>query len=448
MSTFVRCVGCGEPLYGHPCRWCTCERCGNDLCHSRNGDSFTYDSTPNSFDNPPDFSCPPPQPQYVPYSCELCGNDAHYGYDCPPQVPFVVSLAWEIISEIEHAFEDKQYEPEGILELFRKLHDDVQNIHEELTKYINTPSWNRPTIYCDDDNDEDYTIAITPDLPITDSLILEDEHLDTISATESDELIKSSLVELVLRHVPSIHLPGTSLIHIESHHHFFPVDTSLIHIESRKSPTAVLFDDDTGRISIRIVIYCRCHTLLNVLGRFTRIMRRTLVNTSAFASIKATGPMIGNLKKLLVQSQNLGYRVPYELVSLVKLMEVHPALLLSIADSAICISNVFRLLQYSRYANLNYQYCVRKTQQLLVPVYRKDWSGCGGKDCHNLTLLSLGNEADSDICNSRFSIFFDFINIMRGNYWGLKISWIIVRNSFKTSGVFILGTEKVLSRLS
>ncbi|GJW31117.1 hypothetical protein Tco_0051149, partial [Tanacetum coccineum] len=29
------------------------------------------------------------------------------------------------------------------------------------------------------------------------------------------------------------------------------VNTSLIHIESRKSPTAVLFDDDTGRISIR-----------------------------------------------------------------------------------------------------------------------------------------------------------------------------------------------------
>ncbi|GJR02445.1 putative reverse transcriptase domain-containing protein [Tanacetum coccineum] len=29
------------------------------------------------------------------------------------------------------------------------------------------------------------------------------------------------------------------------------VDTSLIHIESRKSPTSVLFDDDTGRISIR-----------------------------------------------------------------------------------------------------------------------------------------------------------------------------------------------------
>ncbi|GJS08630.1 hypothetical protein Tco_0365426 [Tanacetum coccineum] len=109
----------------------------------------------------------------------------------------VVSLAWETIYEIEHAFEDKQYQPEGILELFRKLHDDVQNIHEELVEYINTLSWNRPTIYCDDDDDEDYTIAITPDLPITDSLRMEDEHLDTILATESDELIKSSIENLV-----------------------------------------------------------------------------------------------------------------------------------------------------------------------------------------------------------------------------------------------------------
>ncbi|GJU56259.1 hypothetical protein Tco_1229973 [Tanacetum coccineum] len=109
----------------------------------------------------------------------------------------VVSLAWETISEIEHAFEDKQYQPKRILELFHKLYDDVQNIHEELAEYINTPSWNRPTIYCDDDDDEDYTIAITPYLPITDSLIMEDEHLDTILTTESDEVIKSSVEKLV-----------------------------------------------------------------------------------------------------------------------------------------------------------------------------------------------------------------------------------------------------------
>ncbi|GJW33095.1 hypothetical protein Tco_0053127 [Tanacetum coccineum] len=36
----------------------------------------------------------------------------------------------------------------------------------------------------------------------------------------------------------------------ESHHHFFPVDTSLIHIESRKLPTKSLFDVGSSRISI------------------------------------------------------------------------------------------------------------------------------------------------------------------------------------------------------
>ncbi|GJV45730.1 hypothetical protein Tco_1430266 [Tanacetum coccineum] len=55
-----------------------------------------------------------------------------------------VSLAWETISEIEHAFEDKQYQPEGILELFRKLHDDVQNIHEETIPAANSTRFYQP----------------------------------------------------------------------------------------------------------------------------------------------------------------------------------------------------------------------------------------------------------------------------------------------------------------
>ncbi|GKD05307.1 hypothetical protein Tco_1180281, partial [Tanacetum coccineum] len=113
----------------------------------------------------------------------------------------VVSLAWETISKIEHAFEDKQYQPEGILELFRKLHDDVQNIHEELAEYINTPNWNLPIVYYDDDDDdEDYTIAITPVLSTkepVESLIIDDERLDTIPATESDEVVKSSVEDFV-----------------------------------------------------------------------------------------------------------------------------------------------------------------------------------------------------------------------------------------------------------
>ncbi|GJR31990.1 hypothetical protein Tco_1108222 [Tanacetum coccineum] len=57
--------------------------------------------------------------------------------------------------------------------------------------------WKIPICY---DEDEDYTIAITPVLSTkepVDSLILEDEHLDIIPATELDEVIKSSVKEFV-----------------------------------------------------------------------------------------------------------------------------------------------------------------------------------------------------------------------------------------------------------
>ncbi|GJW71466.1 hypothetical protein Tco_0128383 [Tanacetum coccineum] len=104
----------------------TCQQCGCNeydgvcfYCTVGNGTPINF-STPYSSNDSPSFANHPPQPQYVPYSCELCGNDTHHGYDCPPQV------------------------------------------------------W-RP---------------VTP-------LILEDEHLDTIPATESDEVIKSSVENLI-----------------------------------------------------------------------------------------------------------------------------------------------------------------------------------------------------------------------------------------------------------
>nr|GEV15076.1 hypothetical protein [Tanacetum cinerariifolium] len=86
-------------------------------------------------------------------------------------------------------------------ELFRKLFIDVQNIHDELAEYINTPGWNRPAFYNDDDDDDvDYTIAITPVLSTEEtdnSLSMREEHIDTIPATEIDEVIKSSVEDLV-----------------------------------------------------------------------------------------------------------------------------------------------------------------------------------------------------------------------------------------------------------
>ncbi|GKB04613.1 hypothetical protein Tco_0832756 [Tanacetum coccineum] len=69
--------------------------------------------------------------------------------------------------------------------------------------------WKIPVCYDDDDDEESSIplkdiiselppcVAITPDSPKTNSLIIEDEHLDTIPETESDELIKSSVENLV-----------------------------------------------------------------------------------------------------------------------------------------------------------------------------------------------------------------------------------------------------------
>ncbi|GKA67911.1 hypothetical protein Tco_0767828 [Tanacetum coccineum] len=124
------------------------------------------------------------------------------------ETPKVLLLAWEKFFEIKHR--EKQHPPEDIQELICKLLEDVQNISEELAEYINSPSWNRPAFYFDDDDDEESSIpvrdiisklplcvAITPDLPITDSLIMGDEHLSTNPKTESDELIKSSDENLV-----------------------------------------------------------------------------------------------------------------------------------------------------------------------------------------------------------------------------------------------------------
>nr|GEX43451.1 hypothetical protein [Tanacetum cinerariifolium] len=140
-------------------------------------------------------------------------NSNSFGFDQtqPPQFPFnrysffetpkVLLLDWGRVFEIKDALGNKQYKPEDMQELFHKLSNDVQNVHEELAEYINTLGWNHPAFYDDDDDDDvDYTIAITPILSTEEpdnSLSIGDEHLDTIPATESDEVIKSSGEDLV-----------------------------------------------------------------------------------------------------------------------------------------------------------------------------------------------------------------------------------------------------------
>nr|GEU80057.1 hypothetical protein [Tanacetum cinerariifolium] len=172
------CDGCGDSLEDIFYHQCTCELCGrcahygynyppkvsvvsnpepchnqnvdelpqtlpsfDPSCYSEDGNSFTYDSKSNIVHDSPNVFNPPLQPST--FSYEFCGNDAYYGHDCSLQ--------------------------------------------------------DRLTICYDDDDDEDYVIAVTPSLSIEESdnsLSMGKEHIDTIPATESDEFIKSSVESL------------------------------------------------------------------------------------------------------------------------------------------------------------------------------------------------------------------------------------------------------------
>ncbi|GJT90503.1 hypothetical protein Tco_1079348 [Tanacetum coccineum] len=162
-----RCFHCKDPLEDDEhCKRCTCKRCGSGLskgfcfiCASSNENSSIDNPNPNSFNDPPNVFSQPPQHQYETYS--------------------------------------KQHQPEDIQELLRKLLNDMKIISDELADYINTPNWNRHAFYNNDDEDdnEEYTIAITPVLPTVEpdnSLSMGDEHLSTIPKKE-----ESSVEDLV-----------------------------------------------------------------------------------------------------------------------------------------------------------------------------------------------------------------------------------------------------------
>ncbi|GJV32282.1 hypothetical protein Tco_1392682 [Tanacetum coccineum] len=87
--------------------------------------------------------------------------------------------------------------------------------HEEQAAKVSSQYWKPPIFYNDDDDDDEessiplrciiselpLSVAIAPDLPIMDSLIMKDEHLNTIPETESDKENESSVKDLNL--IPS-----------------------------------------------------------------------------------------------------------------------------------------------------------------------------------------------------------------------------------------------------
>ncbi|GJT87456.1 hypothetical protein Tco_1069173 [Tanacetum coccineum] len=131
----------------------------------------------------------------------------------PKEKSMALLLAEKRFLKVKQAVEEGQNQPENVQEFILKLLNDLQILNkmqlkqEEEAGKICTPYWKCP-IFVDDD-DEEYTIQVrkyyknspdanTTDFPITDSLIMEDEHLDTILETESDKENESSVEDLNL----------------------------------------------------------------------------------------------------------------------------------------------------------------------------------------------------------------------------------------------------------
>ncbi|GJX36857.1 hypothetical protein Tco_0248414 [Tanacetum coccineum] len=166
------CFECGDSLDDIFCQRCTCKSCGK-------GSQQEKKETPAQ--------------SFTPYWDVSMINDEE------ARDNFLKDVR-TFLRKFSHALMDKQYQQEDIQELMSKLLEDVRNISEEFSEYINCPSWNHPLFYFDNDDDE-YTViwrspkAITPDEPSEkpeDPLIIGEEELSTIP-----EKVKSSVEDLV-----------------------------------------------------------------------------------------------------------------------------------------------------------------------------------------------------------------------------------------------------------
>ncbi|GKB39320.1 hypothetical protein Tco_0884262 [Tanacetum coccineum] len=199
---YLCCTRCGGPhetfqcqqvIFYEPC----CENC--------RGPHETFQCDQLIFDEPycencggphETFQCQPVNENY--YEPNFCYDSNSFGFDQvqPPQSPVIHQPPQETTVEMLQAREDLMESIETFLKKFNRI--SFRETPKELAEFINSLNWNRPAIYFDDD--EDYTIAITPDLATEEPvnpLSMGDEHLDTIPATESDEVIKSSVENLV-----------------------------------------------------------------------------------------------------------------------------------------------------------------------------------------------------------------------------------------------------------
>nr|GEW84490.1 hypothetical protein [Tanacetum cinerariifolium] len=177
-----------------------------------NEDSDEEVDADSDFDNPP-LPLPPPEPPDKEFDFEIEISvvrsaiikfefiNARVKFDVFDDLSYFIFVIFaKEFSFLSTESEDTIFDPGvfGFWFIFNKLIGYalilslylifVQLRTKELAEYINTPSWNRPAFYNnDEDDDEEYTIAITPIVPTVEpdnSLSIGDEQLSTIPEKE------------------------------------------------------------------------------------------------------------------------------------------------------------------------------------------------------------------------------------------------------------------------
>nr|GEY68559.1 hypothetical protein [Tanacetum cinerariifolium] len=158
----------GGPFNAENCPSCSIVGAGNEFVHDPN--PFPYDNTPEFYDQPP-------QHHVETYSCELCENDSHYGYDCPPRF----SLVYEQEPCYHQNFGNKLMQFLGEMILQQEHAANLSNHTPEPLRHVNS-------IYYDDDDDNDYKESTIP---------LNEIISQIPPSIESHKVIKSSVEDFV-----------------------------------------------------------------------------------------------------------------------------------------------------------------------------------------------------------------------------------------------------------
>nr|GFA21386.1 hypothetical protein [Tanacetum cinerariifolium] len=120
-----------------------------------------------------DFPNPPPQP--LTYSYEFCGNDAHYGHDCPPQ---------SVIDYLKTHEDLQQRMNDSMIKLRKTFQAWLQHQVVNLDSYTPEPSQcQKIPIYYDDDDDEESST------PLRDIIIYELPSCIAITPSSVENLV-------------------------------------------------------------------------------------------------------------------------------------------------------------------------------------------------------------------------------------------------------------------